>query len=157
MSAETDMEVVVVRPPLVYGPNAPGNFDSRRSSGRAIAICAVSENRQSIALDNLVDLLVRVIHDPDAANQTFLAADEEDVSTATLVAAWVLLWAGGLVCCRCPPLCCAVVSLLGKGDVAKILCGSLQIDIAKTRELLNWTPPVCVDEALRRALSWGDS
>jgi nucleoside-diphosphate-sugar epimerase len=111
-----------------------------------------------IALDNLVDLLVRVIDHPDAANQTFLAADGEDVSTADLVRR--MGFALGRRACLLsvsPALLRSGASLLGKGDVAKILCGSLQIDIAKTRELLNWTPPVCVDEALRRALSWGDS
>ena len=160
LSAETDMEVVVVRPPLVYGPNAPGNFGSLvrwLEWGVPLPFGAVTENRRSlIALDNLVDLLLRVIDHPAAANQTFLAADGEDVSTADLVRR--MGFALGRPACLLsvsPGLLRSGASLLGRGDVAKILCSSLQIDIAKTRELLNWTPPVCVDEALRRALSRG--
>ena len=120
---------------------------------------AVTENRRSlIALDNLVDLLLRVIDHPAAANQTFLAADGEDVSTADLVRRMgFALGRRASLLSVSPALLRSGASLLGRGDVAKILCSSLQIDIAKTRELLNWTPPVCVDEALRRALSWGDS
>lgn len=157
LSAETGMEVVIIRPPLVYGPNAPGNFGKLLDwvgRGVPLPLRAVRENRRSfIALDNLVDLIIRCVEHPAAANQIFLAGDGEDLSTAELlerlgramgkparlipVPVW-MLWSGATV--------------LGKRAVAQRLLGSLQVNIAKTREVLGWEPPVGVDEGLRRAV-----
>lgn len=153
---QTGLEVVVVRPPLVYGPNAPGNFGALVRSvrrGWPLPLGAVTRNRRSlVALDNLVDLLVTCIDHPAAPNQTFLVSDGEDMSTADLLRrvgramgrpAW--LWPVPTAWLR------AGAYVLGKTDVAQSLLDNLQVDITKTRQLLGWSPSIGVDEGLRRA------
>lgn len=156
ISASTGMEVVIIRPPLVYGPGVKANFESIMrwlACGLPIPLAAATENRRSlVALDNLVDLIVTCLNHPAAANQTFLVSDGEDLSTAQLFKRMgaamghsarlfylplVLLKLGAIV--------------LNKPSIYQRLCGSLQLDIAKTIQLLDWTPPVSVDEELRRA------
>ena len=100
-------------------------------------------------LDNLVDLIVTCIEQPAAANQTFLAGDGEDLSTTELLRriGKVLGKPARLIPFPASSLIFAA-SLLGKKDVAQRLCGSLQVDISKARELLGWVPPVSVEEGL---------
>ena len=105
-----------------------------------------------MALDNLVDLMVTCLTHPAAANQTFLVSDGEDVSTTELLRRM------GLALGRSARLLPVPVSwlklaaaMVGKRDVAQRLCGSLQVDIEKTRRLLGWTPPISLDEGLKRA------
>jgi len=150
----TDMEVVIIRPPLVYGPNAPGNFGSLVRwvrKGVPLPLGAIHNKRSLVALDNLVDLIITCIDHPAAANQVFLAGDGQDVSTTELlrgvgramgkparlipVPAGMLMFGAGL---------------LGKKAVAQRLLGSLQVDISKARNLLGWEPPLSVEEGLRR-------
>lgn len=152
LSTEAGMEVVIIRPVLVYGPGVKANFLSMMrwlDKGIPLPFGAIHNNRSLVALDNLVDLVVTCIDHPAAANQTFLVSDGEDLSTTELltkmakalkkparlvpVPSWVLQ--GG-------------AALLGKKALSQRLCGSLQVDITKTRTLLGWTPPVSVDEAL---------
>ena len=154
IAASSGMEVVIIRPPLVYGPGAPGNF--RRligavSEGRVLPLGLVHNKRSFVALDNLVDLIITCIDHPAAANQIFLVSDGEDLSTTELlrrvghalgkpakllpVPAWIISLAA---------------TLIGKRDVSQRLLGSLQVDISKTRDLLGWVPPVSVDEALQK-------
>ena len=152
---ETGMELVIVRPPLVYGPGVKGNFaELMRWVARGIPLpLAGIENRRSlVALDNLVDLLLRCVEHPGAANQTFLVSDGEDLSTTDLLRR--LAAAMGRPS-RLFPLpqswLRGAAALIGRGDAAARLCDSLQVDMTATREALGWTPPVGVDEGLRRA------
>ena len=154
LSAETGMEVVIIRPVLVYGPGVKANFLNMMKwlyKGVPLPLGAIHNKRSLVALDNLVDLIVTCIAHPQAANQTFLVSDGEDLSTTELlrrmshmlgkkphllpVPAWMLETAA---------------KLLGKQSLAQRLCGSLQVDISCTRERLGWTPPVSVDAALRK-------
>ena len=156
LSADTGMEVVIIRPPLVYGPGVKANFASLMRAvqrGWPLPLGTVHNQRSLVALDNLVDFIVTCITHPRAANQTFLVSDGEDLSTPDLirrmaravnrparllpVPVWALK-AGAL--------------LLGKGDAVQRLCGNLQVDISKSRTLLGWNPPISVDEGLRRAV-----
>lgn len=156
LSNETGMEVVIIRPPLVYGPGAKGNFSSLISwvaRGLPLPFGLATTNRRSfVGLDNLVDLILTCIDHPNAANQIFLVSDGEDLSTADL-----LLRIGRALNrpAHLIPLPVRVLhiasSLLGKRAIAQRLLGSLQVDISKTCTLLNWKPPVSVDEGLRRA------
>lgn len=157
VAMQTGMEVVIIRPPLVYGPNAPGNFGSLMSwlrSGVPLPLGAINNQRSLVALDNLIDLIVMCLTHPAAANQTFMVSDGEDVSTTEL-----LLRMGQAMGkpARLLPLPASwlklAAALVGKPDLAQRLCGSLQVDISKTRELLGWVPPVSLDEGLRRAAS----
>lgn len=156
LAIETGMEVTIVRPPLVYGPNAPGNMRSMMQALRKrlpLPLGCVTKNRRSlVALDNLVDLLLTCIDHPAAANQTFLVSDGEDISTVDLLRR--LGAAMGYPARLVPvptPVLWAGAYLLGKRDMAQQLLGSLQVDIEHTRHTLGWTPPVSVDEGLRRA------
>lgn len=156
LGRETGMEVVIVRPPLVYGPGVGGNFQRMLgwlSRGVPLPLGATRNRRSLVALDNLVDLLMTCIDHPAAANQVFLVSDGEDMSTADLLRR--LGRAMGKPA-RLLPVPVALLQLLasglGKREVARRLCGSLQVDMSKTRALLNWTPPVSVDEGLRRCL-----
>jgi len=156
IAAETGLEVVIIRPPLVYGCNAPGNFGSLMRAvqrGWPLPLGAVHNQRSLVALDNLVDFIVTCITHPQAANQTFLVSDGQDLSTAELVRG--MARAAG-VPARLLPLPVwalqAGASLLGRGDAVQRLCGNLQVDISKARQFLGWVPPVSVDEGLRRAV-----
>ncbi|SDY00901.1 Nucleoside-diphosphate-sugar epimerase [Pseudomonas kuykendallii] len=154
LASETGMEVVIIRPVLVYGPGVKANFRSMMSwlsKGVPLPLGAIHNSRSLVALDNLVDLIVTCIDHPNAANQTFLVSDAEDLSTTELLQRMGRALGKPARLLPVPaPLLRAGATLLGKGAVAQRLCGSLQVDISKTRELLGWTPPVSVHEALRR-------
>lgn len=156
IATETGMEVVIIRPPLVYGPGVKANFESMMrwlARGVPLPLAAVTNNRRSmVALDNLVDLIVTCLNHPAAANQTLLVSDGEDLSTANLLRRM------GAALGRPARLFYVPTALLklgatvvSKPDIYQRLCGSLQLDIAKIRQLLDWTPPLSVDEGLRRA------
>lgn len=156
LCAETGMELVIIRPPLVYGPGVKGNFASMirlMEKGLPLPLGTVRNKRSLVALDNLVDLIVTCVDSPAAANQVFLAADGQDISTTELLRnvanamgkpARLLPVPSGLLMLG--------ASLFGKKAVAKRLLGSLQVDISKARELLGWQPPVSVEEGLARAV-----
>ena len=156
IEAQTGMEVVVIRPPLVYGPRVKANFKSMMrwlARGVPLPLAAVTENRRSlVALDNLVDLIVTCLNHPAAANQTFLVSDGEDLSTAQLLKRMGAAMGRQARLFYLPPTLLKLgASVLNRPGIYHRLCGSLQLDIAKTRQLLRWTPPVSVDEGLRRA------
>jgi nucleoside-diphosphate-sugar epimerase len=154
---ETSLEVVVIRPPLVYGPNAPGNFGALvRAVQRAwpLPLGAVHNQRSLVALDNLVDFIITCTTHPLAANQTFLVSDGQDISTTQLIRG--MAQAAGVSARLLPvpvPLLRAAAGLMDKTDVVDRLCGNLQVDISKARNLLNWVPPLNFEEGLKRVLS----
>lgn len=154
LSMETDMDVVIIRPPLVYGPKAPGNFArliNIVAKGVPLPFGAIYNKRSLVALDNLVDLIVTCIDHPAAANQTFLVSDGEDFSTTELLRRMGESLGKPARLLPVPSRLIEVgAAMLGKQALAQRLCSSLQVDISKTLELLNWTPPVSVDEALRK-------
>ena len=157
IAAQTGMEVVIVRPPLVYGPGVKANFESMMrwlARGLPLPLAAVTENRRSlVALDNLVDLVVTCLKYPAAANQTFLVSDGEDISTADLLKRMGDAMGQPARLLYMPPALLKLgATLLNKPGIYQRLCGSLKLDITKTRQLLDWTPPVLVDEGLRCAV-----
>lgn len=154
IAAKTGMEVVIIRPPLVYGANAPGNFGQLIKTvarGIPLPLGDIHNQRSLVALPNLIDLITTCIDHPAAANQTFLVSDGEDLSTTELLQR--LSHALGKPA-RLLPIPQSwletTLTLLGKRSIAQRLCGNLQVDISKTRDLLSWTPPISVDEALRQ-------
>lgn len=154
IAAESGMEVVIVRPPLVYGPGVKANFLDMMCwlyKGIPLPLGTVNNRRSLVALDNLVDLIIRCIDHPAAANQTFLAGDGEDLSTTELLRRMGAALGRPARLLPLPPaLLQAGAAMLGKRSVAQRLLGSLQVDISKTRTQLGWDPPVSVDEALRK-------
>lgn len=155
IAAETNMEVVIIRPPLVYGPNAPGNFGSLMrwlTRGVPLPLGAIENRRSLVALDNLVDLIVTCVDHPAAANQTFLVSDGEDLSTTQLLRRMGQALGKPARLVPIPPALLKLgAALVGRPAVAQRLCGSLQVDISKTRQILGWTPPLSVDEGLKKA------
>lgn len=154
LAAETGLEVVIIRPPLVYGPGVKANFLSMMRwlhKGVPTPFGAIDNRRSLVALDNLVDLIVTCVDHPAAANQTFLVSDGEDLSTTELLRKMAVALGKPQLLLPVPSwLLDAGAAMVGKQALAQRLCGSLQVDISKTRELLGWFPSVSVDEALRR-------
>lgn len=157
VAQETGMEMTIIRPPLIYGPGVKGNLASligwvRR--GVPLPLGGVTHNRRSfVGIDNLVDLILVCADHPNAANQTFLVSDGEDLSTAELLRkigtalgrpARMLWVPAGLIS--------LTSELLGMRAISQRLVGSLRVDIRKTCEMLNWAPAVAVNEGLRRAV-----
>lgn len=160
IAAETGMEVVVIRPPLVYGPGVKANFQAMMrwlARGVPLPLGAITHNRRSlVALDNLVDLIVMCLSHPAAANQTFLVSDGEDLSTTDLLRRMARALGKPARLLPVPPSLLKLgAAMVGKPELAQRLCGSLQVDISKTRQLLGWAPPLSVDEGLRRAVGAG--
>jgi len=154
IAAETGMEVVIIRPPLVYGPGVKGNFASMiKLIGKSLPLPlgAVHNQRSLVALDNLVDLIVTCIDHPDAANETFLVSDGEDLSTTQLLQGVAAAMGKPS---RLIPVPASLLqfgaTLLGRKAVAQRLLGSLQVDISHTQKCLNWTPPFTVKQGLQR-------
>jgi len=153
LGTETGMEIVIIRPPLVYGSGVKANFAALMHAvqqGWPLPLGAVYNQRSLVALDNLVDFIITCIFHPQAANETFLVSDGQDLSTSELVRG--MAQAVGVSARLLPVPVWALqagATLLGKGDAIQRLCGNLQIDISKTRTLLGWVPPVSVADALK--------
>lgn len=154
IAQETGLEVVIIRPVLVYGPGVKANFLSMMRwlhRGIPLPLGAINNQRSLVALDNLVDLIVTCLHHPNAAGQTFLVSDGEDVSTTELLRRMAAALGRPARLIPVSTLVVqSVVSLLGKAKYGRRLLGFLQVDISKTRELLGWVPPVSVDNALKQ-------
>lgn len=156
LAEQTGLEVVVIRPPLVYGPGVRANFAALMRAvrrGWPLPLGAVRNLRSMVAIDNLIDFIITCIAHPLAANETFLVSDGHDVSSAELVRG--LAHAAGVTprLVPVPPwVLWAAAGVLGKGDVIQRLCGSLRVDISKAQTLLAWVPQVSVDEGLRRTV-----
>jgi len=154
LAGETGIEVVIVRPVLVYGPGVKANFLNMMrwlSKGVPLPLGAIRNKRSLVALDNVVDLIVTCIDHPAAANQVFLVSDGEDLSTSELLQRMGRALGKPARLIPIPARVLATSArLLGKEALAQRLCGSLQVDIEKTRCLLNWLPPVSVENALSR-------
>lgn len=151
---DTGMQVVVIRPPLVYGPDAPGNFGllmSIVSKGLPLPLTGINNSRSFVSVWNLVDLIVTCIDHPSAAGQLFLVRDGQDVSTSELLReigraqdrAARLFWLPA-------PLLKAGAILLGKRSMYRSLFDSLQVDDTGTRNQLDWTPPLTLRQGLER-------
>ncbi|WP_122666796.1 NAD-dependent epimerase/dehydratase family protein [Pseudomonas viridiflava] len=148
----TEMEWVIIRPPLVYAGHAPRNFSRLMqwvSSGVPMPFAAIHNRRSMIALDNLVDFIALCIKHPAAANELFLISDGTDMSTAQLV---THLANGMGSSARLVPVPKSLLRhgarLLGKGPMYSTLCASLAVDSDKARRVLGWTPPLATIDAL---------
>jgi len=157
LSEETGLEVVIIRPPLVYGEGVKANFAALLNlvtKKIPLPFGLINENRRSlVSVYNLVDLIEKCIHHPNAANQTFLVSDDHDLSTTEMVKLmakvqgvkpWILpvpVWTLKLL-----------GNITGKSDVISRLTDSLQIDITHTKVTLDWTPPFSVEEGFAKCV-----
>ncbi|MBA3536188.1 MAG: SDR family oxidoreductase [Tatlockia sp.] len=156
LAAKTGMEVVIIRPPLVYGPGVKGNFQRMLfwlQKGLPIPLGAVTNKRSFVSIENLNSLILTCISNPRAANQVFLVSDGDDLSTTELLSR-----IGHLVNkpARLLPIPQILLSwaatLVGRKEIFERLCGSLQLDINKTKDMLDWKPQISVNEALEKML-----
>jgi nucleoside-diphosphate-sugar epimerase len=156
--AGTDTELVIVRPPLVYGPRVKGNLASLSKAlrnGMPLPLGTATRNRRSlVGVDNLVDLFVESIRRPHLGCQVYLVSDDEDVSTVGL------LEVIGMAMGRKPRLVSVpesvikgLAALAGRRSVFDRLFGSLQVDIEYTKRSLGWRPRITMHEGIRRMLA----
>jgi nucleoside-diphosphate-sugar epimerase len=153
LAQQTGMAVTIIRPPLVYGPGVKANFLSMLrwvKRGIPLPLASTTNKRSFVYLENLVSLVLACIGHPAAANQVFLAADGQDLSTTELLrqAAAALQVPSRLLPCP-PALLSLAARLAGKSSAAQRLLQSLQVDAAKARSLLGWAPPFTVEQGLR--------
>ena len=154
IAKETCMEVVIIRSPLIYGPNVQANFASMIKWINKIVplpFGAIHNQRSLVALDNLVSFIIHCIDHPKAANEIFLISDGEDVSTTELLQK--VAKALGKKSLLLPvPVSWMIFAakLIGKEAVANRLFGSLQVDSSKARDLLGWKPVITMDEQLKK-------
>jgi len=157
IAREMEIEVVVIRPPLVYGPGAPGNFKTLINWVRKpipMPFGAIRNHRSFIALDNLIDFILLCENNeksPKAANGGFLISDGEDISTSDFIRKVSRAFG---VKSRLAPVPLLLMDfaarLFGKEGMSKRLFGNLQIDPSKARDLLGWSPVVSMDEQLEK-------
>ena len=156
IAASSGMEVVIIRPTLVHGSKAPGNFGKLTrlvAKGLPLPLASIQNRRSLVGIDNLVDFIITCLEHPAAANETFLVSDGEDLSTPDLIRRMARAMDRPARLLPVPKsVLMAAASMFGKRDMAQRLCGSLQVDISKARALLGWNPPVSIDEGLRRAV-----
>jgi len=154
LAKETDMGVVIIRPPLVYGVNAPGNFSRLMSwAGKKypmpLPLGLVSNSRSLVAIDNLVDFIIICVTHKNAANEVFLISDREDLSTTQLLRKIAKAFNKKIFLLPVPvQLMIFVAGFLGRRADAIRLFSSLQVDSSKAKELLNWNPKITMNKQL---------
>ncbi|MBS0343513.1 MAG: NAD-dependent epimerase/dehydratase family protein [Proteobacteria bacterium] len=159
LAASSEMEVVIIRPPMVYGPNAPGNFGKlvrAVRSGIPLPLGAVHNQRTFLGLSNLADLVACCVDHPAAANEVFLAGDARNVSTAELARQLGVALKRPARLLPVPVRVLEVLAtLIGRRATIRKMCGSLRVDIEKARRILGWTPPYTLDEGLGQLMEGG--
>jgi nucleoside-diphosphate-sugar epimerase len=156
IASDTGLEVVIIRPPLVYGAAAKGNFE------KLAKICnykiplpfgAIHNQRSLIYVENLVDFIILCINHPKAANETFVISDDDDVSTSNLIRS--IIEAKGKKALLIPipqNMLYTLLKLIGKKDLYIKLCGNLQVNITKAKTLLGWKPPFSFKDGIARTI-----
>ena len=154
ISRKSKLEIVIIRPPLVYGPNVKGNFAKLIKLvkyGFPLPLLKIKNERSFIGVDNLADLVVRCIKHPKALNQVLLASDDHDLSTPDLLR-YIAKAMGkrSILLPFSPEILFKIASFFNQNAVADRLLRSLQVDISYTKNLLDWSPPVDIETGLRR-------
>ena len=154
VARETGLEIVVIRPPLVYGPGVKGNFlvmTNTLRRGIPLPLGGIENQRSLIYVENLVDAIVLVSTHPLAAGETFLVRDGEDVSTPTLLRTMAAALDVPARVFSVPPAWLRICGkLVGKSQAADRLLGSLSVDDSKIRHMLGWHPPFSLSEGLAK-------
>jgi nucleoside-diphosphate-sugar epimerase len=158
IAESTDMEVVIVRPPLVYGPGVRANFLAMMSwVNRRIPLPLgnIHNRRSLVGIKNLTSFLSVCASHPKAANQVFLVSDNEDISTSALLTKLAKHLSKPNLLFPVPSSVMKLaLSAMGKRGIYDRLFGSLQIDISKNKELLGWVPPKSLDDGLAATARW---
>ena len=154
MAKGTNMEVVVIRAPLVYGPGVKGSFRSLANINNLkipLPLGSVKNKRSFIAVENLVSFIAICVCDPRAANEVFLVSDDDDVSTTEMLTKIAKVTGRSTILLPMPVVCLDfLLRLIGKGSIAKRLLGSLQVEPKKSVRLLGWRPSVTFEQGLKK-------
>ena len=158
IGASTSMEIVIVRPPLIYGPGIKSNFLSLIKlveKRLPLPLAKICNCRSMVSLHNVSDLLVRCIEHPRAVGEIFLVSDDIGLSTPELIQS-IAQHLGVRVVLLPMPLVFLKLIGRGLGQLGKVnrLCNSLEVDISKTRELLGWTPVESTDKGMKETIDW---
>jgi nucleoside-diphosphate-sugar epimerase len=155
---ETGMEVVIIRSPLVYGPNVKANFLKMMQyvkRGIPLPLGSIQNKRSLIGIDNLIDFITTTISHPKAANQTFLISDDEDISTTDLLRRIGDCMEKPARLIPIPPkILSFLFKIMGRQDFGDRLLASLEVDITKAKKLLAWSPPLTLNEGLKVAVNF---
>ncbi|MFZ6689697.1 UDP-glucose 4-epimerase family protein [Undibacterium sp. SXout11W] len=152
LGERSGMHVTIIRPPLIYGPGVKANFASMLEwvkKGIPLPFASIKNKRSFVYLENLVSLVLCCLRNQNAAQQVFLVSDDHDLSTAELLqlSAKALRVPSRLLPFP-PTLLILLAKLAGRPAISDRLCGSLQVDISKAKQVLNWTPPYSVEQGL---------
>ena len=152
ISKETGMEVVILRPPLVYGPDAPGNFArlfKLIKAGIPLPFGGIKNSRSFIFVDNLTNAIITCASHPQAPGETFMISDGQDISTPNLIKMIASAMNKKQVLFYLHPgILKALCKILGKGEEMEKLTGSLIVDSSKIRNLLGWKPPFTLEDGI---------
>ena len=158
IAAESGMEIVTLRPPLVYGPQVKANFLRLLkivNRGLPLPLGSIHNERSLVFVDNLVDAIVTCIRHPHAVGKTYLLRDEENVSTPILIHMLAKALGKSIKLFRCPPFVMDIAArLLGQRLALDRLLGSLTVDDSKIRHELAWRPPIKLNEGLKKTADW---
>lgn len=158
IAGETGLEIVIIRPPLVYGPEVKGNIAHMLgvlSKRIPLPFASVNNRRSLLYVGNLADAIITCMSHPDAAGQTYLLSDGEDVSTPELLRELAAGMGVPVYLFPCPPkLLWLAGKLTGRTQQLERLLGSLQVDSDKIRNDLNWVPPYSLRHGLRATAEW---
>jgi nucleoside-diphosphate-sugar epimerase len=156
IAQKTGMEVVIIRPPLVYGKDVKANFKNLiklSQSGFPMPFGAIHNKRSLVYIENLIDFIMVCIDHPKAANQTFLVSDDHDISTTDLIKSIANASGKKSILVPIPKSWLTLLfKLIGKQSLANRLCGNLQVDISKAKTLLGWKPPFSFKEGIARTV-----
>ena len=158
IGADTSMEIVILRPPLVYGPGVKGNFLRLLQAverGTPLPLASIENRRSLVYVGNLVDAIITCIDAPAAAGKTWLVSDGEDVSTPALIRKLAAALELSPRLLPCPPaLLHFSAALLGKRAAAMRLTGSLAVDGSALRQAIGWQPRYSLDQGLKATAQW---
>lgn len=158
ISAETGMEIVIIRPTLIYGEGVKANFESMMKwlkKGIPLPFGAIHNKRSLVSLDNLIDLILVCLKHPKAAGEIFLVSDDYDMSTTELLVSTADALGVKTRLIPIPSSLIAIIaSVCGRRALAQRLCGSLQVDISKAKLLLGWHPPMSTKDALSKTAKY---
>lgn len=158
ISTETGMEIVIVRPPLVYGPGVKANFLSLLravDAGVPLPLSSISNLRSLVYVGNLVHALGACLTQPAAANRTFFVSDDHDISTPQLIREIAAALGKKPLLFPFPPLLLRGAGLFtGRAEEIARLTGSLQVDISSIKKALDWQPPFSLQQGLEQTASW---
>lgn len=153
-----ELSVVIIRPPLVYGPGVRANFLQLIrlvDSGLPLPLGKIQNKRSLVGLRNLIEFITVCLHDPSAAGELFLVSDQEDLSTADLVQRLAGFLGRSPYLLPIPYQFMAIMArIMGKQEAFNKLCHSLQVDVEKSRKVLHWNPPFSVNEELEHTIQW---